>query len=130
MAAQDLDVLAGDAVAIELGDDGFELVSDPFGGGLELLLLLLLLLLRLLLLPLKLLLPPYILLFILTLLNDEKYVNIAWDGKGDKYMKIPAESELGKAGCYIQNTPRARCIEKRKKNDLLFTTGFRVTFAR
>jgi len=29
---------------------------------------------------LKLLLPPYILLFILTLLNDEKYVNIAWDG--------------------------------------------------
>jgi creatinine amidohydrolase/Fe(II)-dependent formamide hydrolase-like protein len=33
---------------------------------------------------------------------------------------IPAESELGKAGCYVQNTPRARCIEKRKKNDLLF----------
>jgi uncharacterized protein DUF1538 len=29
---------------------------------------------------LKLLLPPYILLFLLTLLNDEKYVNIAWDG--------------------------------------------------
>ena len=33
---------------------------------------------------------------------------------------IPAESELGKAGCYVQNTPRARCIEKRRKNDLLF----------
>lgn len=29
---------------------------------------------------LKLLLPPYIVLFILTLINDEKYVNIAWDG--------------------------------------------------
>jgi len=29
---------------------------------------------------LKLLLPPYIALFVLTLLNDEKYVNIAWDG--------------------------------------------------
>jgi creatinine amidohydrolase/Fe(II)-dependent formamide hydrolase-like protein len=33
---------------------------------------------------------------------------------------IPAESELGKGGCYIQNTPRARCIEKRRKNDLVF----------
>jgi hypothetical protein len=29
---------------------------------------------------LKLLLPPYILLFLLTTINDEKYVNIAWDG--------------------------------------------------
>jgi len=29
---------------------------------------------------LKLLLPPYIALFILTLFNDEKYVNIGWDG--------------------------------------------------
>jgi hypothetical protein len=29
---------------------------------------------------LHLLLPPYVLLFFLTLLNDEKYVNIAWDG--------------------------------------------------
>jgi uncharacterized protein DUF1538 len=28
----------------------------------------------------KLLLPPYIALVVLTLLNDEKYVNIAWDG--------------------------------------------------
>ena len=29
---------------------------------------------------LKLLLPPYIVLFLLTTINDEKYVNIAWDG--------------------------------------------------
>lgn len=29
---------------------------------------------------LVLLLPPYLLLFVLTLLNEEKYVNIAWDG--------------------------------------------------
>jgi hypothetical protein len=29
---------------------------------------------------LKLLLPPYIVLFLLTMINDEKYVNIAWDG--------------------------------------------------
>jgi hypothetical protein len=29
---------------------------------------------------LKLLLPPYVALFILTIFNDEKYVNIAWDG--------------------------------------------------
>ena len=29
---------------------------------------------------LKLLLPPYVLLFILTIFNSEKYVNIAWDG--------------------------------------------------
>lgn len=33
---------------------------------------------------------------------------------------IPAEPELGKAGSYIQNTPRAHCIEKRKANDLVF----------
>ncbi len=33
---------------------------------------------------------------------------------------IPSPSELGKAGCYIQNTPRVHCIEKRKKNDILF----------
>jgi len=32
---------------------------------------------------------------------------------------IPAESELGKAGCYIQNTPRHIVIEKRKKNDIV-----------
>ncbi len=34
--------------------------------------------------------------------------------------EIPSPSELGKAGCYIQNTPRHRCIEKRRKNDIVF----------
>jgi creatinine amidohydrolase len=34
--------------------------------------------------------------------------------------EIPSPSELGKAGCYVQNTPRVECIEKRKKNDILF----------
>ena len=34
--------------------------------------------------------------------------------------EIPSASELGKAGCCIQNTPRVQCIEKRKKNDILF----------
>lgn len=33
---------------------------------------------------------------------------------------IPAESELGKAGTYIQNTPRAHLVEKRRKNDIVF----------
>jgi creatinine amidohydrolase len=33
---------------------------------------------------------------------------------------IPSPSELGKAGCYIQNTPRVQCIEKRRKNDIVF----------
>jgi len=33
---------------------------------------------------------------------------------------IPSPSELGRAGCYIQNTPRQRCIEKRRNNDILF----------
>ncbi len=33
---------------------------------------------------------------------------------------IPSASELGKAGCYIQNTPRHKCIERRRKNDILF----------
>lgn len=37
-----------------------------------------------------------------------------------KDYEIPSPSELGKAGCYIQNTPRTRCIEKRRKNDILF----------
>jgi creatinine amidohydrolase/Fe(II)-dependent formamide hydrolase-like protein len=32
---------------------------------------------------------------------------------------VGAESELGKAGCYIQNTPRKEAIEKRKKNDVV-----------
>ena len=34
--------------------------------------------------------------------------------------EVPSPSELGKAGTYIQNTPRVRCIEKRRKNDLVF----------
>ena len=34
--------------------------------------------------------------------------------------EIPSPSELGKAGTYIQNTPRHKCIEKRRKNDVLF----------
>lgn len=33
--------------------------------------------------------------------------------------ELPAESELGKANCYIQNTPRQTMIEKRKKNDVV-----------
>ncbi len=33
---------------------------------------------------------------------------------------IPSESELGKPGTYIQNTPRVRVIEKRRKNDIVF----------
>ncbi len=33
--------------------------------------------------------------------------------------EIPSESELGRAGSYIQTTPRARAIEKRKKNDIV-----------
>ncbi len=34
--------------------------------------------------------------------------------------EIPSPSELGKAGSYIQNTPRVKCIEKRRKNDIVF----------
>jgi creatinine amidohydrolase len=34
--------------------------------------------------------------------------------------EIPSESELGKSGCYIQNTPRAIAVEKRRKNDIVF----------
>jgi creatinine amidohydrolase len=37
-----------------------------------------------------------------------------------KEYEIPSPSELGKAGTYIQNTPRVKCIEKRKKNDIVF----------
>jgi creatinine amidohydrolase/Fe(II)-dependent formamide hydrolase-like protein len=37
-----------------------------------------------------------------------------------KEYEIPSPSELGKAGCYIQNTPRVKCIEKRRKNDIVF----------
>jgi creatinine amidohydrolase/Fe(II)-dependent formamide hydrolase-like protein len=32
---------------------------------------------------------------------------------------VPSDSELGKAGCYIQNTPRAHVIDKRHKNDIV-----------
>jgi len=37
-----------------------------------------------------------------------------------KKYDIPSEPELGKANTYIQNTSRALCIEKRKKNDIVF----------
>lgn len=33
--------------------------------------------------------------------------------------EIPSESEIGKAGCYIQTTPRAICVKKRRKNDIV-----------
>lgn len=33
--------------------------------------------------------------------------------------EIPSPSELSKAGCYIQTTPRAQQIEKRRKNDVV-----------
>lgn len=33
---------------------------------------------------------------------------------------IPSASELGLAGSYIQNTPRSKQIEKRRKNDIVF----------
>lgn len=36
-----------------------------------------------------------------------------------KEYEVPSESELGKAGCYIQTTPRSKCIEKRRKNDIV-----------
>src|SRR6056297_519147 len=32
---------------------------------------------------------------------------------------IPSDPELGKPNTYIQTTPRARAIEKRKKNDVV-----------
>lgn len=34
--------------------------------------------------------------------------------------EIPSPSELGKAGSYIQTTPRCQQIEKRRKNDIVF----------
>ena len=34
--------------------------------------------------------------------------------------EMASESELGKAGTYIQNTARVKVIEKRKKNDIVF----------
>ncbi|MGD9108313.1 MAG: 3-dehydro-scyllo-inosose hydrolase [Gammaproteobacteria bacterium] len=36
-----------------------------------------------------------------------------------KEYEIPSKPEIGKAGCYIQTTPRATCIEKRRKNDIV-----------
>ncbi len=33
---------------------------------------------------------------------------------------IPSESEMGQPCTYIQNTPRVKAIERRKKNDILF----------
>lgn len=42
----------------------------------------------------------------------------------DRFLKedleMPAESELAKANCYIQTTPRHRLKERRRKNDLVF----------
>lgn len=32
---------------------------------------------------------------------------------------VPSDSELGKAGCYIQNSPRKMVIDKRHKNDIV-----------
>ena len=32
---------------------------------------------------------------------------------------VPSDSELGKAGCYIQNSPRKMVIDKRRKNDIV-----------
>ena len=49
-----------------------------------------------------------------------------WDSSDDeidqilKMYGIPAPSELGKAGSYIQTTPRKAQIEKRRKNDIVF----------
>ncbi|MDD5497835.1 MAG: creatininase family protein, partial [Atribacterota bacterium] len=37
-----------------------------------------------------------------------------------KEYNIPSPSELGKAGSYIQNTPRKQVIEERRKNDIVF----------
>lgn len=37
-----------------------------------------------------------------------------------KEYEIPSPSELGKAGCYIQTTPRHSQIEKRRNNDIVF----------
>ena len=37
-----------------------------------------------------------------------------------KEYEIPSAPELGKAGTYIQNTPRVKALEKRRKNDIVF----------
>lgn len=52
----------------------------------------------------------------------KKEVWEATDEEIDKILEeygLPAESELGKAGTYIQNTPRHIVCEKRKKNDIV-----------
>ena len=49
-----------------------------------------------------------------------------WDASEEEIDKIledygiPAPSELGKPGAYIQTTPRAQQIEKRRNNDIVF----------
>lgn len=48
-----------------------------------------------------------------------------WDASPEEIEKVlaeyemPSPSEIGKGGTYIQNTPRAKAIEKRKKNDIV-----------
>lgn len=37
-----------------------------------------------------------------------------------KEYEIPSPSELGKAGSYIQTTPRVKVVENRRKNDIVF----------
>lgn len=47
----------------------------------------------------------------------------ASDAEIDKILEdygVPSPSELGKAGSYIQTTPRSKQIEKRNKNDIVF----------
>ena len=52
--------------------------------------------------------------------------NEIWDASEEdieailKEYDIPSPSEMGKAGTYIQNTPRVKCIEKRRENDIVF----------
>ncbi|MEN8908320.1 MAG: 3-dehydro-scyllo-inosose hydrolase [Clostridiales bacterium] len=46
---------------------------------------------------------------------DEKQLDKVLEEYG-----IPSESELGKAGTYIQNTARQKVIDKRRKNDIVF----------
>src|SRR5262245_2621998 len=53
----------------------------------------------------------------------KKQIWEATDAGIDKILadyEIPSPSELGKLGCYIQNTVRQRVIENRRKNDIVF----------
>ncbi len=49
-----------------------------------------------------------------------------WDASDEEIDRIlrdyevPSPSELGRAGAYIQNTPRVKAIKKRRKNDIVF----------